>query len=106
NGGYPITPGRAAGDHFIPFYNFYWIFVWPAALERFFASYESGTSLAGTAVGIAILVSAAMLRTFDCSIGLAVLFTTMAYVYARIRRTAARSSVSTGVPDWSSRARV
>jgi hypothetical protein len=106
NGGYPITPGRAAGDHFIPLYHLYWIFAWPLALENFFASYDSGTSLPGTAVGFAILISAVTMRTFDCSIGLVLVFATMAYIYARVRRAGARSSVSTGVPDWSSRARV
>lgn len=27
---YPISPARAVGFNFIPFYNFYWMFKWPA----------------------------------------------------------------------------
>ena len=28
---YPISPGRAVGFGFIPFFNWYWDFKWPAA---------------------------------------------------------------------------
>jgi hypothetical protein len=34
-GAYPISPGKAVGFHFIPFYNFYWIFKWPAEITKF-----------------------------------------------------------------------
>ncbi len=32
---HPITPARAVGMHFVPFYNFYWVFKWPSALAGF-----------------------------------------------------------------------
>ncbi len=32
---HPISAKRAVGFHFIPFYNFYWIFKWPLELGRF-----------------------------------------------------------------------
>lgn len=32
---HPVTPGQAVGYHFIPFYNFYWIFKWPNEIADF-----------------------------------------------------------------------
>lgn len=32
---HPVSPGRAVGFHFIPFFNLYWVFRWPAELGRF-----------------------------------------------------------------------
>src|ERR1041385_609536 len=32
---YPYSPGEAVGKHFIPFFNFYWIFKWPSELARY-----------------------------------------------------------------------
>ncbi len=32
---HPVTPRRAVGFHFIPFYNFYWVCKWPLELGRF-----------------------------------------------------------------------
>ena len=32
---YPISPARAVGFHFIPFYQFYWVFKWPIEIARF-----------------------------------------------------------------------
>jgi len=35
NSTYPIRPAAAVGYHFIPLYNVYWIFKWPAEIAKF-----------------------------------------------------------------------
>jgi len=35
NSAYPIAPGVAVGGHFVPLYNFYWIFKWPGQIAKF-----------------------------------------------------------------------
>ena len=35
NGKYPISPARAVGFSFIPFYNLYWMFKWPGETALF-----------------------------------------------------------------------
>src|SRR6202140_4678886 len=32
---HPISPARAVGFHFIPFYNLYWVFKWPREIAKF-----------------------------------------------------------------------
>ncbi|MBN1185532.1 MAG: hypothetical protein JXB49_24815 [Bacteroidales bacterium] len=35
NNQYPITPGKAVGFMFIPFFNLYWIFKWPLEMAKY-----------------------------------------------------------------------
>ena len=32
---HPISPAKAVGFHFIPFFNFFWVFAWPSAIADF-----------------------------------------------------------------------
>ena len=55
-GAYPIGPWRAVGFHFIPFFNLYWIFRWPAQILRF-AGARRLHFLPGLGILIATLVN-------------------------------------------------
>lgn len=74
-GSYQNTPGWAVGGHFLPFYNFYWLFKWPSDFSSFLNSRgEAARMISGALVGIALLVSVLLLRLVDGAIGLAAIF--------------------------------
>jgi len=56
---YPIKPGLAVFYHFVPIYNFYWIYKWTTKLEKFInknlsdSELKEGGSLAYIFLGIA-----------------------------------------------------
>jgi hypothetical protein len=85
---YPITPARAVGFHFIPFYNFYWVFKWPKEIARFVNFRLRTNVMKATPVGIAVL-GALILRIFDPGFGLILLFFPLSYVSECIRRALA-----------------
>jgi len=59
---YPITPGRALGFHFLPIYNIYWIFKWPAELARFINSRDASRKLITWLPGLILLMTGLLSR--------------------------------------------
>ena len=95
---HPISPARAVGFHFIPFYQFYWIFKWPREIANFVNSRLPQPIMKPVAVGLAVL-AALLLRLVDPGFGLILLFFPMSYVSECIRRALAASAVhSDGSP--------
>jgi len=82
---YPISPGEAVGKHFIPFYNFYWLFAWPSALAKHINSRGHVRMLPGGVIGFLLLLSI-LLRYLDGAFGLAVTFAVGLYISAKLRR--------------------
>ncbi|HID02521.1 MAG TPA: hypothetical protein EYP18_04845 [Desulfobacterales bacterium] len=80
---YPISPGKAAAFHFIPFFNIYWIFKWPIELSRFINKSENEKMVHGSVIGILILIGI-FLRIFDSAIGLTWLFTILIFLNKKI----------------------
>jgi hypothetical protein len=87
---HPISPARAVGFHFIPFYQFYWIFKWPREIANFVNSRLPQPIMKPTAIGVAIL-AALFLRILDPGFGLILLFFPMSYISECIRRAFAAS---------------
>jgi hypothetical protein len=85
---HPISPARAVGFHFLPFYQFYWIFKWPKEIANFVNSRLPQPIMKPVAVGLAIL-AALVLRLFDPGFGLILLFIPLSYVSECIRRAIA-----------------
>jgi hypothetical protein len=92
---HPISPARAVGFHFIPFYQFYWIFKWPREIANFVSSRLPEPIMKPAAVGVAIL-AALILRLVDPGFGLILLFFPMSYVSECIRRAFAATPVQSG----------
>jgi hypothetical protein len=90
---HPISPARAVGFHFIPFYQFYWIFKWPHAIADFVNSRVPQPIMKPVAVGVAVL-GALILRLFDPGFGLILLFFPISYVSECIRRAVATSTTN------------
>ena len=85
---HPISPARAVGFHFIPFYQFYWIFKWPREIANFVNTRVAQQIMKPVAVSLAIL-AALLLRILDPGFGLILLFLPMSYVSECIRRALA-----------------
>lgn len=85
---HPISPGRAAGFHVIPFYNLYWIFKWPIELAKFVNGRLGIPLMKPTPVGLTVL-SAFVLRVLDPGFGLILLFFPLSYVSGCLRRALA-----------------
>jgi hypothetical protein len=85
---HPISPARAVGFHFIPFYNLYWVFKWPQEIARFVNFRLRTNMMRPTPVGLAFL-GALILRFFDPGFGLLLLFFPLSYVSECMRRALA-----------------
>jgi hypothetical protein len=88
---HPITPARAVGFHFIPFYNLYWIFKWPREIATFVNGRLQRPVMKPVAVGVAVL-AALILRILDPGFGLILLFIPMSYISECLRRAFAAGS--------------
>jgi hypothetical protein len=90
---HPISPARAVGFHFIPFYNLYWVFKWPQEMAKFVNSRLRIPIMKPVAIGVAVLV-ALILRVFDPGFGLILLFFPLSYVSECLRRAFAAPQTS------------
>jgi hypothetical protein len=84
-GRYPIEPSTAVGYHFVPFYNFIWLFKWPAKLAAYLNEHGRVRIVNGNLLGLLLLISA-LLRLFDGAIGLAAIYTVTLYISSKLRR--------------------
>jgi hypothetical protein len=82
---YPITPGQAAGYHFVPFYNLVWIFKWPIELSEYINRHGRVKMIPGGLIGTLFLV-ALLLRFFDGSFGLLCTFAVTMYISAKLKQ--------------------
>jgi Domain of unknown function (DUF4328) len=92
---HPISPAKAVGFHFIPFYNLYWIFKWPREIATFVNGRVGQPIMKPVPVGIAVL-GALILRILDPGFGLILLFFPMSYVSECLRRAFAAPTTQSG----------
>lgn len=71
---HPISPARAVGFHFIPFFNFFWVFAWPSAIANFVNARLHAPAMRGWAVGAGILIASLCQIFLDPGFGVALLF--------------------------------
>ena len=81
---YEISPGAAVGFHFIPFYNFYWIFKWPMIFAAYIKNRQMVRIIPGFLLGACLLISF-LLSQLDGAMGLFCLFTTGAYIKHKLK---------------------
>ncbi len=53
---YAITPGKAVGFMFIPFYDLYWLFKWPLEASRFISSKKTETRISTGTIKTLLIV--------------------------------------------------
>jgi len=83
---YVISPGKAVGFHFIPVYNFYWIFKWPIELSKFINGFGNATMVSGSFIGLLLLISFSLYNFIDSAIGLTCIFLIGMYINKKIKR--------------------
>jgi hypothetical protein len=76
---HPISPGQAVARHFIPVYNFYWVFKWPSEIDTFVNWRTQAAANRGWIVGALVLLGVLM-RVLDASFGMAIVFAAGAYL--------------------------
>jgi hypothetical protein len=96
---YPITPGRAVGYHFIPFYNFYWIFKWPLEISRFVQESSSVPMISGAVPGLFLFLGLVLARLFDGFVGFSLIFGVGLYISRKLRRVMAEHERTRGVAE-------
>ena len=67
---YPITPLKAVGFHFIPFYNLYWVLIWPNKIAEVVNQKLASEEMRYWVPGLFLLVGVIFLK-IDSGIGLA-----------------------------------
>jgi hypothetical protein len=81
---YPITPLKAVGFHFIPFYNLYWVLIWPNKIAEVVNHKLASEEMRYWVPGLFLLVGSIFLK-IDLSIGLALLFGGLDYITRKIK---------------------
>lgn len=85
-GAHPISPGRAVGFHFIPFYNLYWLFRWTNAVADLVNARAPTAGRMPRGWAGAILLVGLLVARFDAAPGLLVLFAVAQYLRRKIRQ--------------------
>ena len=86
-GAHPISPARAVWFHFIPFFNFYWLFKWPNELAKTLNAKAGRVIVPEGIIALPLFLGVAILR-WDTSLGWIVLSLWMAFVLNRMRKVA------------------
>lgn len=82
---YPISPGKAAGYQFIPFFSRYWDFKWTNRISDFVRRNAPGTKMSKGWLGLWLMFASLMLL-FDKGLELFALFAISAYLARKINR--------------------
>ena len=103
NNEYPITPGKAVGFLFIPFFNIYWLFKWHIEMAKYVNSKSSKPKIERNAL-IALITAGILVQLIPLPIeggvyfilGLATLFLYiyLAYIFYDSLTEASRSETS------------
>jgi hypothetical protein len=101
---YSISNVEAVGKHFIPFYNFVWLFTWPAVLTGYLNRRGRVKIVSGYALSAILLISLLTMRFFDGGLGLIGIFLVTTYISHKL--SGHLGNISPGVlpplpnPDW------
>ena len=95
-GRYPISAAEAVGKHFIPFYNFYWIFHWPVVMSQYINGRGRVRMMSGYLVGL-IIILALLMRYLDGGIALLTFFAVTFYISSKLKQHV--RAVAAGLPQ-------
>lgn len=84
NGTHPISPSKAFGFHFIPFYNFYWVFKWPNEISNFVNKRIKPNFMAKWWAGFFLFIAVFLGRAVDSSLALITLFLVGSYLNRKV----------------------
>jgi hypothetical protein len=81
---YPVSPGKAVGFHFIPFFNLYWIFRWTNAIADFINA-NSAVRMTRVWPGV-FLLGALIVARFAGEVSCLIDFSVMLYIVRKLGR--------------------
>ena len=84
NAMHPIPPWKAVTFHFIPFFNFYWVFKWSNEVANFVNGRAGETRMRKGWVGVVILLGL-LIGIVDASFRLVMLFTVCLYLNRKMK---------------------
>lgn len=90
---YKISPWAAVGYHFVPFYNFYWIFKWPIEFSKTINALGTVKMANGALLGVLLLIALLTNRFFDGAVGITFIFGIGTYM-ANVLRKQIQSPIS------------
>ena len=83
---HPISPAKAVGFHFIPFFNLYWIFAWPEAIAKFVNARLGTPLMKGWVLGAGFIAATLFQLLLDAGLGVALLFFATGYISGFLSR--------------------
>ena len=83
---YEFSPGAAVGYHFLPFYNFYWIFKWPIEFSNTINALGTVKMAPGALLGALLLIALLINRFFDGAVGMTFIFGIGTYMASVLRK--------------------
>jgi len=86
---HPISPAKAVGFHFIPFYNLFWVFKWPDAIAEYVNARLHARVMRGWVLGVGILGAALCQMFLDAAFGVALRFLSTSYISGFLSRALA-----------------
>ncbi len=92
---YPITPGKAVGFGFIPFFNLYWIFKWPAEILNFIKLRSAEVKTWKASVPGYLLLLSFAARRIDGVVWFLMAFGVLSYLIQVLKKSLAVSPVPT-----------
>ena len=92
SGTYPITARQAVGYQFIPFFNIYWTFKWPAEIADFVNHLESRTAMNRYKYGV-ILFAASIFSRLLTGISIVVDFAVLSRLIQKTKTAVAERAI-------------
>jgi hypothetical protein len=86
---HPISPAKAVGFHFIPFFNIYWVFAWPSAIADYVNARLGARLMKGWVLGAGFVAASLCQLLLNAGFGVALLFLATSYVSAFLSRALA-----------------
>ncbi len=83
---YPISPARAVGFGFIPFYNIYWMFKWPSEVINFVNARDTSRKLNRWLPGIFMAMSA-LVGLLNEGLWLFIIFGVLSHLVRALKRS-------------------
>lgn len=84
-GDYPVSPNKAVGFHFIPFYNIFWILKWTNEISNFLIKRKSSKLLEKGWSGYFILIGLFFYYFLNGAIGMAIIFSAVLNIIKKIK---------------------
>ncbi len=100
HGDYPISPGASVGYHFLPIYNFIWIFKWPSAFSKYINQSRVTQMAPGWVLGLILFSAGLVIDRLVPALAVFMQFGVIGYMSFKLGEHAAGwTGASASLPD-------